>query len=142
MVNDIVNGISTALYSEFGSGYPIYTECVEQGLREPCFFVAVLDSERSRIVGNRYQQSVLVDVHYFPATRAKNREMRSVAESLYSVLERITLLDGSMLNGFRMRDEVEAGVLHFWVTYLPIVVRDMGVDANMEVVAVDAKVVD
>lgn len=141
MVNDIVNGISTALYSEFGSGYPIYTECVEQGLREPCFFVAVLDGEQSRIVGCRYQQNISVDVHYFPSAKAKNREMRSVAQALYGILERVTLLDGTMINGFQLHDQVTEDVLHFFVTYKPILLRLPTVAANMEDVAVDARMV-
>lgn len=38
MMNDIIVGISTALYKEFGDEYEIYQEEIRQGLKEPCFF--------------------------------------------------------------------------------------------------------
>lgn len=119
MVNDIVNGISTALYSEFGAGYPIYTEEVKQGLKEPCFFIDVPETEQERLVGNRYLMTVSVNVMYFPASNAKAREMREVKEKLYAILERITLLDGSGLNGIQLHGKEVDNVLHFFVTYRP-----------------------
>lgn len=142
MVNDIVNGITKAIYAEYGQRCKIYTESIEQGLKEPCFFVAVLDGEQARIVGNRYQKNIAIDVHYFPGTKAKNKEMQEVAQVLYGILERITLLDGTMINGFQMHDQTAADVLHFFVTYKPIVTYQTAEEPNMEEVAIDAKVVE
>ena len=39
MINDIIIGISNAIYAEFGSDYEIYVDDVKQGLNEPCFFI-------------------------------------------------------------------------------------------------------
>lgn len=39
MINSIIEGISISLNAEFGDNYTTYTESVEQGLKEPCFFV-------------------------------------------------------------------------------------------------------
>ena len=140
MVNDIVNGISKAIYDEYGKKCKIYTESIEQGFKEPCFFIAVLDSDQARIIGNRYQKTIAVDVHYFPGTKAKNKEMRSVAEALYSILERITLLNGDMLNGFQLHYETVEEVLHFFVTYKPIVKYQQATEENMAAIEVGAKV--
>ena len=74
MENDIVDGITKAIYDEYGEECKIYTESIEQGFKEPCFFIAVLDSDQARIIGNRYQKTIAVNVHYFPATKAKNKE--------------------------------------------------------------------
>lgn len=143
MVNDIVNGITKAIYAEYGQRCKIYTESIEQGLEEPCFFVAVLDGEQARIVGNRYQRNISVDVHYFPGTKAKNKEMQEVAQVLYSILERITLLDGTLINGFQMHDQTAADVLHFFVTYKPIVTYQPTVEEPiMEEIVVGVKVVE
>lgn len=38
MINSIIEGISISLNAEFGDNYTTYTESVEQGLKEPCFF--------------------------------------------------------------------------------------------------------
>ena len=140
MVNDIVNGISKAIYDEYGAGCKIYTESIEQGLSNPCFFIAVLDSDQARIIGNRYQKNIAVDVHYFPGTKAKNKEMRRVEEALYSILERITLPNGDMLNGFQLHSEPVKEVLHFFVTYKPIVKYQQEAEENMAAVEVGAKV--
>ncbi len=140
MVNDIVNGITKAIYEEYGAGYKIYTESIKQGFKEPCFFVAVLDSDQARIVGNRYQKSIAIDVHYFPATKAKNKEMHSVAEVLYSILGRITLANGDMLNGLQLHYETVEDVLHFFVTYKPIVKYQQDTEENMATVDVGTKV--
>ena len=39
MINDIISGIATALDAEFGDGYTIYAEYVEQGFNAPCFYI-------------------------------------------------------------------------------------------------------
>ena len=140
MVNDIVNGISKAIYEEYGAGCKIYTESIKQGFKEPCFFIAVLDSDQARIIGNRYQKTIAVDVHYFPGTKAKNKEMHSVAETLYNILGRITLLNGDMLNGFQLHYETVEEVLHFFVTYKPIMKYQQEAEENMAAVDVGTKV--
>ena len=42
MINSIIEGISASLNAEFGDDYTIYTENVEQGLKEPCFFISCI----------------------------------------------------------------------------------------------------
>ncbi len=117
MINEIISGMTNGIYQEFGSNYKIYTENIEQGLSEPCFFIAVIEAEQVRIIGNRYMLTAVLDVHYFPSTKAKNKEMQDVASRLYKGLERITFLDGDMVNGFELKSEIVDDVLHFFVTY-------------------------
>ena len=139
MINDILSGLTNGIYQEFGSGYKIYTEDVEQGLSEPCFFIAVLEAQQVRIIGNRYMLTAVLDVHYFPSEKAKNKEMQDVASRLYKVLERITFLDGDMLNGFELKWEVVDDVLHFFVTYKPTVKYFEAAEEQMAEVTVVAK---
>jgi len=48
MVNDIVLGIAEKLRTVYPeSGYSLYTENVEQGFKEPCFF-CVLDQSKAK----------------------------------------------------------------------------------------------
>ena len=70
MLNKIITGISQALDAEFNSEeneeYTIYTEDVEQGLEEPCFFIFSLKPSSKQLVGNRYDRKYPFDIHYFP----------------------------------------------------------------------------
>ena len=115
---------------------------IDKAVNGTYVIVAVLDGEQTRIVGNRYQRIIPIDVHYFPSEKAKNKELHSVAQVLYGILERITLADGTMLNGFQMSDKPVNGVLHFFVTYKPILTYQTAEETNMGEVAVNAKAVD
>lgn len=142
MINDIVNGISNAIYEQYGQDKKIYTESIEQGFTEPCFFIAVLETTQARYIGNRYKLTVPVNVHYFPATNAKKREMQDVAQTLYYALQRITLVNGDMLNGFKLHWEIVEDVLHFFVNYMPIVSYQMAAKTVMEDLTVNTKAGD
>lgn len=142
MINDIVSGISNAIYEQYGQDKKIYTESIEQGFTEPCFFIAVLETTQARYIGNRYKLTVPVNVHYFPATNAKKREMQDVAQTLYYALQRITLVNGDMLNGFKLHWEIVEDVLHFFVNYMPIVSYQMAAETVMEDLTVNTKAGD
>ena len=51
MLNEIVQGIARRLNAAFGDDYEIYQNKVEQGLQEPCFFIAVLQPEAKPLLG-------------------------------------------------------------------------------------------
>lgn len=122
MIEKVINGISATIDNYFDSEYPIYAEDIEQGLQEPCFFIAVLAPTHKQMLGNRYLLTIPVDVHYFPGTANKHLEINRVAAQLMYLLRRITLTDGqTQLNGFDMHYEVVENVLHFFVTYKPFV---------------------
>lgn len=118
MVNDILYGISTALNAEFPQ-CPIYTDTVEQGLVEPCFFVLPISSSESRLLGNRAYRNIAFDVHYI--SKEKRLQLEDVACRLYVMLRQIKLLDGSLLNGFGLSHEIIDGVLHFFVSFKPTI---------------------
>ena len=132
MINDIISGVTAAIGKEFGEGYEIYTENVEQGLKEPCFFVMVLEPSLKRYIGNRYLLTVPLDVHYFPAGKRQKADINDAVMRLQCILERISLLNGDLLNGSDMHFEIVEDVLHFFTTYKMVVkystepVDDMG----------------
>ena len=67
MVNDLIDAISVKLNQVFGNGVRIYSESVKQGLKEPCFFIAVLNPTQSPMIGARYFREHPFDIHYFPS---------------------------------------------------------------------------
>lgn len=117
MINSIIEGISASLNAEFGDDYTIYTENVEQGLKEPCFFISCINPTSRIFLGKRYFKTNQMCIHYFPADNdRKKEECNDVSERLFDCLECIDVA-GDSLRGTSMRTEQVDGVLHFFVNY-------------------------
>lgn len=117
MIKAITDGISAALYAEFGDAYAIYTEEVEQGLQEPCFFLSCIEPTCREFFGKRYFRENPFCIQYFPADKSGEREeCNEVSERLFSALEYITVT-GDLLRGTRMHTAFSDGVLSFFVNY-------------------------
>ena len=132
MVNDLIDGISVKLNQVFGDGVRIYSESVKQGLKEPCFFITVLNPTQNPMIGARYFREHSFDIHYFPSKDGGNQEIQDVASKLFDALEYITLLDGDLVRGTEMHYEKVDGVLHFFVDYNFHVIKHKAPDAYME----------
>lgn len=118
MVNELLNGISIKLNQVFGDGYEIYGDTdVVQGLKEPCFFIAILNPSQTKLIGQRYFREHPFDVQFFPTKSGDNVELQEVASELFLSLEYITLLNGDLVHGTSMNYENVDGVLHFKVNY-------------------------
>lgn len=118
MINSIIEAVSVSLNSEFGDGYEVHMEEIEQGLKEPCFFIFCLNPTKDLFLGKRYFRSNPFCIQYFPENREKQRECNDVAERMYNCLEYITIDgDTSPIRGTRMKHEVVDGVLNFFVNY-------------------------
>lgn len=132
MINDIIDGIATKLFEEFGSDYTIYRENVTQGLKEPAFIIKHVQS--GSVIGrlNRYFRDNGFVVHYLPKDlNNAESEMCSVAEKLFLVLEYIFVLD-NLERGTKMRYEIVDDTLHFFVNYNTVVERVKKPVDNME----------
>ena len=47
MISNVIAGIAIALNQEFGDDYEIYTEEIKQDLKEPCFFITLLNPSKT-----------------------------------------------------------------------------------------------
>ncbi len=121
MVNDIIKALSVTLHENF-EGVNIYVDNVEQGFETPAFFIFNVESMEDRLLGNRAKRTNLFDIHYFSKTET-NEEIQQVASKLYTLLRQIKLLNGSSINGFKLKHEVDEKVLHFFVQYNHIVLH-------------------
>ena len=118
MINKIIDGISISLNAEFGENYKIYTESIEQGLKEPCFFITCLNPTTELFLGKRYFRTNQFCIQYFPETNEKQRECNGVAERMLQCLEYITIYgEDKPIMGTKMKYEVVDGVLNFFVNY-------------------------
>ena len=137
MVNELLNGISIKLNQVFGDGYEIYGDTdVVQGLKEPCFFIAILNPSQTKLIVQRYFREHPFDVQFFPTKSGDNVELQEVASELFLALEYITLLNGDLVHGTSMNYENVDGVLHFKVNY-NMFLRKVEPKDNMEDISID-----
>lgn len=116
MLNALIDGVVSAIDAEFGEGYPIHTDTVDQGLVEPCFTVRIVKPIISQFLGKRYLNKNLVSVQYFPSVYGDNAEINDVISRLYSILEIISV-SGVPTRGTDAEPHVEDGVLIFTINY-------------------------
>lgn len=115
-VKNIIDAIAEALFNEFGSGYEIYTEDVEQGLTEPCFLIRCLNPTKNLFLGLLYKRTNQFSIQYFPATTEAYDECVSVLERLFECLEQVKL-SGKPVRGTDMNGQITDDVLTFIVNY-------------------------
>lgn len=117
MINSIIDGISISLNAEFGDDYNIYTESIEQGLKEPCFSILCVNPTNELFRGKRYFRKNLFCIQYFPSSNdEKYAECMEVLERMFDCLEIINVVDDPQ-RGTKMHGEVVDGVLNFFVNY-------------------------
>lgn len=116
MINKIIDGISEAINKEFGDGYDIYTESIEQGLEEPCFSILCLNPTNEQFFGKRYFRQNQFVIQYFPSTDEKNAECNAVRERLFDCLD-IIIVNGDQTRGTKMKGEIVDGVLNFMLNF-------------------------
>lgn len=115
MLNEIVNAISLKLSESF-DGTDVHVNELEQGFKEPCFFIDLLNPSEKQIVGNRYLRSYLFDITYFPKNDSQT-EIFDVLDKMHDVLEYIKFEDGTIMRGLNRNSTEEDNVLHYFVTY-------------------------
>ena len=119
MVNEIMDAVTRRLGVLFGDEAAIYTDRVEQGLVEPCFFVSVLEPSRKPMLGRRSYHETNFCIQYIPeeSKADKSRELNQVTDTLFDGMEYIILANGDMLRGTGRSFRIEDGILNFFVSY-------------------------
>ena len=115
-IQTLINAIAEALFQEFGSGYEIYTEKVEQGLTEPCFLIRCLNPTKNLFLGRCYKRTNQFSIQYIPSTPEAIEECTSVLERLFECLENV-ILHGKPVHGAELHGEITDGILTFIVNY-------------------------
>ena len=110
----ILDGITLALREAFPDAQ-ITSDRVEQGLEEPAFIVLMVTSEQSELPSMRYRRTPQYDIIYLP--KNGREDCYSVADTLWGVLEVITLPNGDSVRGSNISAEITDDVLHVLVNY-------------------------
>ena len=117
MINKIIDAISMALAEEFGEGYEIYTESIEQGLTEPCFSIVCVNPDINQFFGSRYKRKNSFCIHFFPVSGTDKRsEGFEVSERIFNCLE-LLKFENSNIRGTNFRVEIDEEVFHFFIDY-------------------------
>lgn len=128
MINKIIDGISISLNAEFGDNYKIYTESIEQGLKEPCFSIICVNPTNELFRGKKYFRKNLFCIQYFPKGEDKYSECMDVLERMFDCLEVIKVGEDPQ-RGTSMHGEVVDQVLNFFVNYDMFVYRVESTDS-------------
>lgn len=115
MVSKIIDSIAEII-SEHFSDAEIYTENIEQGLSEPCFFIYPVNSSLIRHVGRRWIEEYFMCVQYIPLVGDEKAECAKTEEMLYRILEYITV-DGAKIAAVSPHSANTDEVLSFFVSY-------------------------
>lgn len=106
MIDSIIAKINDA----FGTGYRIYTENVEQGLKVPCFSIRQLSVNGNRHLQDRYKNTHQFMIQYFP---------KQGYEDCTVILNKLLLLlvDVGKYHATKLNGEIVDGVLNFEAVY-------------------------
>lgn len=115
MINKIIDAITIKLHEIFGEEYEIYQNNIEQGLKEPCFLITLIDSAKENLLNIRSKRLLPFDILFFP--NGGKSQCHEVSDTLMNELDMIKCLDGELFSGTGMRSEVIDGVLHFFVNF-------------------------
>lgn len=123
MINEIIEAISVALDAEFGSGYEIHMEKMEQGFQEPCFFIQCVNPADEPIRGSKHFRRNSFCIQFFPSSGSEqNRECYDVADRMHACLEYIQL--DRLIRGTGKSSRMVDGILNFFVNYNCMIRRD------------------
>lgn len=118
MINSVLDGLTAALYEQFGSQYYYYVEDVKQNLMLPCFTVDVLSPLNRSRNSYMYDRTIPCVIHCFTAnTITTKHELYATGELVCDAVEYITV-EGRKIRGEEMSVQLaENDVLQVFVTY-------------------------
>lgn len=116
MFNDLIDAISKRLLEYFPESVPnIYSENIEQGFSEPCFYISLINSTNKNKLGPGRSKRYKFDIMYFN-NNSGNDDLNTMGDKLSTVLEDIQIGD-ALIHGFDIEYEVKDNKLHFFVEY-------------------------
>lgn len=138
-MNEIMKGIVQKIRTKYPQKqYSVYTEAVEQGLKEPCFFVFQITQSQLPMLGSRYKENSSFVVQYLTQNRAVRQECNTIAQELYGLLEYVES-EGEIFHGTAMYHEIQDGILYFYADYNHFILRPKEPEEYMRKVEVYGK---
>lgn len=117
MINDVIKALARALKVNFKDSkkYTIYTENVEQGLKQPCFFIYCRNYKDELYRGKRYKLSTDIVIEYIPPKPENdsntNANVNEILPKLYDATEEIEIEENILRGLERTVENTEGGVI-------------------------------
>ncbi len=127
MINGILDGITAKLHKVFG--FTIYTDHIEQGFTEPCFYVTEYNTVRQQEIEEKSKRNMHYEICFFPK---ETSQINTVAQKFLDEFSEVTLTDGTMVAGFDLHTETVDRVLHCYVKYSVFLRRERAPVDTME----------
>lgn len=116
MYNKLIEAIASKLDNTYNLN--VYVDSVTQGLKQPCFFVQLLEAFQKRVLMGRFLLEVSVCVQYLPLDKKNaSMECHSIAQELSQLLEVITIEKHKQARGRQIRHNLSGDVLNFFINY-------------------------
>ncbi len=131
ILDDLIDGIRSVIKNNFLET-EIYLNEIQQGFKEPCFFIKMLKLDEKQMIGERYFRRYFFDVRYYPNKNKKNQSIWGVADKLQDILEMITTPEGHLMRGTDRNAVVEDDVLHYFLSYNLFVIKPKNQEEYME----------
>lgn len=122
MINEVMTGITDALYEEFGDNYEVYIESSMQGMTEPAFFVRCITPEIMKQLAERRKIELLFVIQYYPESKSPKQEINEVFERLTACLDLISV-DDKKVRGIVECKDISGDILTATVQYTLFVSR-------------------
>lgn len=133
MIPEMMDGISRAIYSEFGEGYEVYAkQDVSQGLETPCFFIRAAHHGLDKRIAGRYLLTALYMIRYFPKVDYDHYEIQGAAERLWACVELVDIGNGNYIRGGGMSHRTVDGVLQFSIAYKCFLTKEQAEEVMLE----------
>lgn len=131
MINEVIDGVVAAIKQAYPD-WPVYTDAVSQGMKQPAFSVRCIRPSQSQVVGDRYFKRHLIRIYFFPMPgNGAWQQINSVFETLLSALELINC-GGDLIRGTEMEPHIEDDVGVFMIHYNFFVHRATADENSME----------
>lgn|SRR3712207_2451955 len=130
MFDELINAITQRLIEHFSDSIPnIYSENIEQGFIEPCFYISLVNSTNTNKLGPRRSRRYKFDVMYFNGNLGHDN-LNSMGDKLTTALEDIQVGE-HIIHGFDIEYEIKEGRLHLFVEYPADMVFEMEKEPKM-----------
>lgn len=120
MINSIINSMAQNINVKFSNKYKIYTEKVVQGVKTPCFFIALKRPNKNHVLNNRHLAIMEMKVTFLPQEKNAREQMNEIYLELNECLESIKVcVNGELINltARNISTEIEDDVLYLYITY-------------------------
>lgn len=116
-INKIIEGITEALFNEFGDKYSYYKENIKQGFELPCFYIKPIEPYVDEGLNRDNKYINKFDIQFIGQDNGNsNNELYDIYNTLTQVLGYIKI-DGRSYKGIKMQSHIENGILHFFINY-------------------------